>query len=50
MVRRLFWLGAVLLPILLSVPACTDSKPNNVHSTVPDPLGNDVPKPAGRGS
>jgi len=47
MVRRFLWLGAILLPILLSVPACNDSKNNNVRSTVPDPGGSEVPKPAG---
>jgi hypothetical protein len=49
MVRRILWLGALLLVMLTSIPACSDTKPNNVQSTVPDPQGGAVPKPAGKG-
>jgi hypothetical protein len=44
MVRRVLFLGAVLL-LVLSVPACSDSK--STGPTVSDPDGNFVPKPAG---
>jgi hypothetical protein len=46
MVRRLL-LGAILLPILLCVPACGDSSSNNVKSTVAEQPKIAVPKPAG---
>ncbi len=45
MVRRLLCVGAVLLLILLSVPACSNSK--STGKTVKDPDGDYVPKPAG---
>jgi hypothetical protein len=45
MVRRLLCLGAILLPLLLSLPACGSSKPT--VKIVPDPDGNVVPKAAG---
>jgi hypothetical protein len=50
MVLRFLWLGAILLPILLTVPACNDAKPTTARPTASDPLGNEVPKPGGRGS
>jgi hypothetical protein len=53
MVRRMICLGALLVVMLTCIPACSgDAKPNpnGAWSTVPDPKGNEVPKPAGRGS
>jgi hypothetical protein len=50
MVRCLL-MGAILLPILLCVPACGDSNSNSVKSTVAAQPNIAVPKPAGaRGS
>jgi hypothetical protein len=46
MARRFLCLGAILLLIVLSVPACGDRKKNE-RPTVPDPDGNYVPKPGG---
>jgi hypothetical protein len=45
MVRRFLCLGAILL-LLLTAPACGDSK-KNTGSTVRDPDGDYVPKPGG---
>jgi hypothetical protein len=45
MVRRFLCLGAILLLLLLSAPAC--SKAKNTAPTVPDPDGNYVPNPGG---
>jgi hypothetical protein len=46
MVRRFLCLGTILL-LLLSVPACGEKKKEDPKPAVPDPLGNEVPKPAG---
>jgi hypothetical protein len=49
MFRRVLCLAALLLVMLLCIPACSENKPNNVWSTAPDPGGNYVPKAAGKG-
>ncbi|HZY90190.1 MAG TPA: hypothetical protein VFE78_35540 [Gemmataceae bacterium] len=48
MVRRFLCLSAVVLTVLLSVPACGPSKPTNKPPTVSDPEGGAVPRPAGK--
>ena len=45
MARRILLLGAALLALLLSVPACGESKPTN-RPAVADPEGNATPKAA----
>lgn len=39
MARRFLLLGAALLALLLSVPACGESKPQNKAPAVADPEG-----------
>jgi hypothetical protein len=48
MVRRLVGVGAILLLILLSAPACQKDGANKKASTVVDPDAGAVPKPAGK--
>jgi hypothetical protein len=47
MVRRFLVFGLIVLPILLCVPACSDSSGNGVKSTVAEQPKIAVPKPAG---
>jgi hypothetical protein len=47
MTRRFLWLGAALLALLLSVPACGGGKPTNKGPAVADPEG--AAKPSLRG-
>jgi hypothetical protein len=47
MARRFLCLGAFLLLILLSAPACSSDRNKNKGPAVHDPDGNYVPKPSG---
>ncbi len=45
MARRFLFLGAAVLALLLSVPACGESKPTS-RPAVADPEGGATPRPA----
>jgi hypothetical protein len=49
MLGRLVGVGAILLLIVLSVPACQRESTSKKGSTVVDPDAGAQPKPAGRG-
>jgi hypothetical protein len=49
MVRRFLCLGAIVLLLLLSIPACGGGSTTRKGEPVPDPDSGARPKPAGRG-